>query len=93
MTSLSARHGQTFSLFSKSLNCYALVWHYRKFPHTRCVVIFQDQYIFVYDAVLEAWKSGDTAIPTTKFKEAYEELLEEDPETNKTKLAKQFEVS
>ena len=47
----------------------------------------------MYDAVHEALLSGDTAIQAAKFKEKYAELCEPDPQTGKTKLAKQFEVS
>lgn len=54
--------------------------------------MFQDQYIFVYDALIEAFNSGDTIIPCSEFQEVYEEMCKVDPETEKTKLQLEFEV-
>ena len=54
---------------------------------------FQEQYIFVYDGLLEALMSGDTCIPCPDLLERYEELQQPDPETNKSKLQDQFDVS
>ena len=62
--------------------------------------------MFVYDALLEALKTGDTAIPCSEFRLQFELLCRVDSDTEeeeeegvpqdreaKTKLQKQFEVS
>ena len=46
----------------------------------------------MYDALLEALKSGDTAIGCAEFKERYDEMCQVDPETEKSKLMLEFEV-
>lgn len=69
----------------------------------------EEQYVFVYDALLEALKTGDTAIPCSEFRMEFELLCRVDSDTEeeeeegvpqeaphgqgKTKLQKQFEVS
>ena len=53
----------------------------------------QEQYIFVYDALLEALKAGDTVMPCSEFKEKYEEICKPDPEKNDIpKIEQQFQV-
>ena len=63
--------------------------------------------MFVYDALLEALKTGNTAIPCSDFRGAFEMLCRIDSESEseeeegvveksdepKTRLQKQFEVS
>lgn len=58
----------------------------------RVLVFFQEQYIFVYDVLLEALICGDTTIPADKYPDALSELLEIDQNIGKTKLEEQFEV-
>ena len=55
-------------------------------------VLFQDQYSFIYSAILEAVTVGDTTIPCYMFKEAYEELLKESPYSSTTPMFEQFRV-
>lgn len=52
----------------------------------------QEQYIFVYEALLEALKAGNTAIPCSDFEMTYEGLCAVDPEKGKSKLQEQYEV-
>ena len=47
----------------------------------------------MYDALHEALESGDTVIQASTFRKDYAKLCKEDPETSKTFLSKQFEVS
>lgn len=51
-----------------------------------------DQYIFVYDALLEAVKAGDTTIPMSVFNETYQKWGTADPKTLMTKIEEQFQV-
>ncbi len=55
-------------------------------------IISQEQYIFVYDGLLEALMSGDTSIQCPQLQEEFEKLQKVDPKTKKTKLQEQFEV-
>lgn len=52
---------------------------------------FQEQYLFVYDALLEALKAGNTAFGCSEFRTKYEELRKAD--SGHSKLYKQFQVS
>ena len=47
----------------------------------------------MYDGLLEALMSGDTSIPCPELQERYKQLKEVDPETKKSKLQDQFDVS
>ncbi|XP_056018914.1 receptor-type tyrosine-protein phosphatase kappa-like isoform X9 [Ostrea edulis] len=51
-----------------------------------------EQYIFVYDVLLEALICGDTTIPVVAYPEALSEMLEYDQSIGKSKLEEQFEV-
>ena len=53
----------------------------------------QEQYIFVYNALLEALKVGDTVISCVDFCTEYERLCHIDPTKGKSGLLEQFEVS
>ena len=53
----------------------------------------QEQYNFVYEALLEALKSGDTSISCAVFRRRYRELLEVNPDTDRIRLEEEFEVS
>ena len=52
----------------------------------------QEQYIFVYNALLEALKVGDTVISCVNFCSEYERLCHIDPTKGKSGLLEQFEV-
>jgi len=52
----------------------------------------QEQYIFVYNALLEALKVGDTVISCVDFCSEYERLCHIDPTKGKSGLLEQFEV-
>lgn len=56
------------------------------------MILSQDQYIFVYNAVLEAITLGETTIPCYLFEEKYKELHQIDSKTNSTQLEEQFKV-
>jgi len=53
----------------------------------------QEQYIFVYNALLEALKVGNTVISCVDFCSEYERLCHIDPTKGKSGLLEQFEVS
>ena len=56
--------------------------------------LLQEQYIFVYEALLEALKAGETTIPNSAFRATYEELCNQRTEDGKrTWLEEQFQVS
>lgn len=50
-----------------------------------------EQYIFVYDALLEAIKAKDTTIPKSSFRAAFEEMSQNE-NGNETSLEKQYEI-
>lgn len=52
----------------------------------------QEQYIFVYDVLLEALICGDTTMAAATFPVTLSEMLEYDQSIGKTKLEEQFEV-
>lgn len=52
----------------------------------------QEQYVFVYDSLLEALICGDTTVSSHAFPELFNELCLFDPDIGKTKLEEQFEV-
>ena len=48
--------------------------------------------MFVYDALLEALKSGDTSIPCVEFRQRYEQLIKAEFSAANSPLQDQFEV-
>ena len=52
----------------------------------------QDQYVFIYDAVLESLTCEDAQIPASGLSNVTEKLKEKDRETEKTVLETQFHV-
>jgi hypothetical protein len=60
--------------------------------HAISCSISQEQYMFVYDALLEALKVGKTVIPCSVFKQEFERLCLIDPAKNKSGLQEQYEV-
>jgi len=52
----------------------------------------QEQYVFVYDALLEALAVGDTAIPCSLYMQRYTELKRQNPSTGKSQCHEEFEV-
>lgn len=53
---------------------------------------FQDQYIFVYDCLLEALICGDTLMYAEEYKELLADMCQFDNSIQKTKLEEQFDV-
>ncbi|XP_059158477.1 receptor-type tyrosine-protein phosphatase mu-like [Physella acuta] len=51
-----------------------------------------EQYVFVYDCLLEALICGDTTVSTKTFPEVYIDLCQFDADISKTKLEEQFEI-
>lgn len=51
-----------------------------------------EQYLFVYDVLLEALICGDTTVPVEKYLDTLSELLQYDEAISKTKLDEQYEV-
>jgi protein tyrosine phosphatase len=72
------------------VDIYGLVWKMRRDRVNMIQTV--EQYIFVYDALLEALKAGNTAIPCSSFRQEYKSLCEVDPVKNKSKLQEQFET-
>ena len=55
--------------------------------------VLQEQYIFVYDALLEALKAGKTVIGCSEFKQEFDKLCIVDASCGKSKLQQQYEAS
>lgn len=55
-------------------------------------LIWQEQYIFIHDAILEACLCGETAIPVCEFKAAYFDMIRIDSQTNSSHLKDEFQV-
>lgn len=56
------------------------------------VACFQEQYIFIHDAILEACLCGETAILMNEFAVTYKELLRVDSQSNSSQLREEFQV-
>ena len=54
--------------------------------------VLQDQYVFVYDCLLEALISGDTLMTAEEYPEILSEMCQYDNMIQKTKLEEQFDV-
>ena len=52
----------------------------------------QEQYVFIYDALLEALAVGDTAIPCSLYMQRYAELKRKNTTTGKSQCHEEFEV-
>lgn len=57
------------------------------------VFVFQEQYIFIHDAILEACLCGETAILVNEFAVTYKEMLRVDSQSNSSQLREEFQVS
>ena len=57
-----------------------------------CCTFYQDQYIFVHNALLQGLVSENTTIPCARMEEIFPALLQTDPVTQQSPLEKQFEV-
>lgn len=53
---------------------------------------FQEQYVFVHDAILEACLCGNTAIPVCEFRAIYYNISRIDPQTNSSQIKDEFQV-
>lgn len=56
------------------------------------LLLFQEQYIFIHDAILEACLCGETTIPVSEFKATYKEMIRIDPQSNSSQLREEFQV-
>lgn len=54
---------------------------------------FQEQYVFIHDAILEACLCGETAILVNEFAVTYKEMLRVDSQSNSSQLREEFQVS
>ena len=70
---------------SFSLSLFSRYFHFI-FP------LFQNQYAFIYDALLEAVIVGDTEIGVKDLSARISDLERINPETNKSLLVEEFEV-
>lgn len=57
-----------------------------------CLYLFQEQYVFVHDAILEACLCGNTAIPVCEFRAIYYNISRLDPQTNSSQIKDEFQV-
>lgn len=53
---------------------------------------WQEQYVFVHDAILEACLCGNTAIPVCEFRSLYYNISRLDPQTNSSQIKDEFQV-
>lgn len=53
---------------------------------------WQEQYVFVYETLLEASLAGETTIPHSAFRAQYEELCRPAEDEGPTQMEKQFQV-
>ena len=57
-----------------------------------CVWLFQDQYTFVYEALLEGIHTGNTTILSSDFNSEYIDLLVAKEDSEESTFEQQFEV-
>lgn len=65
---------------------------YCRIPKLLLFLLWQEQYIFIHDAILEACLCGETAIPVCEFKAAYFDMIRIDSQTNSSHLKDEFQV-
>ena len=53
----------------------------------------QNQYVFIFDAILESVTCGDTQIRVNDFRQTFKEMNYRNPNTDMNEFQKQFEVS
>ncbi|KAG7254213.1 hypothetical protein CRUP_033385, partial [Coryphaenoides rupestris] len=51
---------------------------------------FQEQYVFIHDAILEACLCGDTTIPANQLRSVYYDMNRLDPQTNSSPIKEEF---
>ena len=56
------------------------------------IILFQDQFIFIHDAIFESVTCGDTQIVPTNLRSTIQKLKKTDSHTGKTEFYKQFHV-
>lgn len=93
---------QTEVNYQRNANCFGsnrlFFWHlydkrvYPSLIHDCGAFFLQEQYIFVYDVLLEALICGDTTMAAASYPNTLSEMLEYDQSIGKTKLEEQFEV-
>lgn len=59
---------------------------------TLFLLMLQEQYVFVHDAILEACLCGNTAIPVCEFRAIYYNISRLDPQTNSSQIKDEFQV-
>lgn len=57
------------------------------------MLILQEQYVFIHDAILEACLCGDTTIPANQLRSIYYDMNRLDPQTNSSQIKEEFRVS
>ena len=62
------------------------------YPLRQVYLLFQEQYMFLHYALLEALMSPTTATPAKDFLRLYEDLKEFDPKHKKRRLQIEFDV-
>ncbi|XP_045079927.1 receptor-type tyrosine-protein phosphatase T-like [Coregonus clupeaformis] len=52
----------------------------------------EEQYVFVHDAILEAFLCGNTVIPVCEFRAIYYNIIRLDPQTNSSQIKDEFQT-
>ena len=58
-----------------------------------CSIVFQEQYVFIHDAILESVTCGDTEISSANLRLALKKLIKKNPQDNTSPLQTQFKVN
>ncbi|GAB5579364.1 receptor-type tyrosine-protein phosphatase mu isoform X6 [Prionailurus iriomotensis] len=51
---------------------------------------YQEQYVFIHDAILEACLCGDTSVPASQVRSLYYDMNKLDPQTNSSQIKEEF---
>ncbi|XP_014672142.1 PREDICTED: receptor-type tyrosine-protein phosphatase kappa-like [Priapulus caudatus] len=73
------------------IDLLGFVWNMRQKRTTMIQTL--EQYVFLYDALVEALQCGDTVIPTSEFHRRYHQMCQPAPEAaGRSEIEKQFEM-
>ena len=58
-----------------------------------CLIFFQEQYIFLHQALVEALQTSDSPVDEDEFENYYNQMLIKDPRSGLSRLQDEFNVS
>ena len=61
--------------------------------YNRNVFVFQEQYIFIHDAILESVTCGDTEISSANLRLVLKKMIKNNPQDSANQLQMQFKVT